>query len=68
MTTKVKKKALLVKEAANKRTNPQTKNTDSRGVGHFMNGNLNRHKAKQAGAELGQAQPQLGLRLANVEI
>ena len=24
--------------------------------------------SKQAGAELGQAQPQLGLRLANVEI
>ena len=28
----------------------------------------NSRKWKQAGAELGQAQPQLGLRLANVEI
>ena len=29
---------------------------------------LNHSEIKQAGAELGQAQPQLGLRLANVEI
>ena len=28
----------------------------------------NTQKRRQAGAELGQAQPQLGLRLANVEI
>ena len=28
----------------------------------------NQKISKQAGAELGQAQPQLGLRLANVEI